>query len=243
MARGSFVDRAGNLMVECGHGRMGVGLHEACNRAPRTLADTGVEFAASALWMPPGGHWMLNQWVWQRGEEMSYKKISFLLAAFLLIGLFLVATASHYIRILNGEPIVVSGTLRAVSWDEIGRKDYGLRLNVDGHEYNIIRHSAFSHTGRLNYGIEGDGTVEDVKILMRQLQQRIGWETRLEYMPLAEKTKLVVRLTIDGEEYIDKDEARRDHIRSDETGRNLWIIVCAITLLIWVIVSIRAFRK
>ena len=42
-------------MVECGHGRMGVGLHEACNRAPRTLADTGVEFAASALWMPPGG--------------------------------------------------------------------------------------------------------------------------------------------------------------------------------------------
>ena len=174
---------------------------------------------------------------------MSYKKISFLLAAFLLIGLFLVATVSHYIRILKDEPIVVSGTLRAVSWDEIGRKDYGLRLNVDGHEYNIIRHSAFSHTGRLNYGIEGDGTVEDVKILMRQLQQRIGWETRLEYMPLAEKTNLVVRLTIDGEEYIDKDEALRDHIRSDETGRNLWIIVCAITLLIWVIVSIRAFRK
>ena len=118
---------------------------------------------------------MLNQWVWQRGEEMSYKKISFLLAAFLLIGLFLVATASHYIRILKDEPIVVSGTLRAVSWDEIGRIDYGLRLHVDRDEYNIIRHSAFSHTGRLNYGIEGDGTVEDVKILMRQLQQRIGW--------------------------------------------------------------------
>ena len=230
-------------MVEYGHGRMGIGVHEACNRAPPTLADAGVEFVASALWMPPGGYWMLNQWVWQRGEEMSYKKISFLLAAFLLIGLFLVATASHYIRILKDEPIVVSGTLRAVSWDEIGRIDYGLRLHVDRDEYNIIRHSAFSHTGGLNYGIEGDGTVEDVKILMRQLQQRIGWETRLEYMPLAEKTNLVVRLTIDGEEYIDKDEALSDHIRSDETGRNLWIIVCAITLLIWVIVSIRAFRK
>ena len=128
---------------------------------------------------------------------MSFKKLSFLLAAYLLIGLFLVATASHYIRILNGEPIVVSGTLRAVSWDEIGRRDYGLILNVDGHEYNIIRRSAFSHTGRLNYGIEGDGMAEDVRILMRQLQQRIGWETRLEYMPLAEKTKLVVRLTIE----------------------------------------------
>ena len=84
---------------------------------------------------------------------------------------------------------------------------------------------------------------EDVEILMRRLQQKIGQEIRLEYVPLAENGKLAVRLTIDGEEYIDKDEALRDHIRSDETGRNLWIIVCAITLLIWVIVSIRAFRK
>ena len=84
---------------------------------------------------------------------------------------------------------------------------------------------------------------EDVRILMRQLQQRIGWETRLEYMPLAEKTKLVVRLTIDGKEYIDKDEALRDHIRSEETGRTLWITVCTIALLIWVIVFIRELRK
>ena len=41
-------------MVEYGHGRMGVagvGVHEACNRAPPTLADIGVEFAANAFWM------------------------------------------------------------------------------------------------------------------------------------------------------------------------------------------------
>ena len=174
---------------------------------------------------------------------MSYKKISFLLAAFLLIGLFLVATASHYIRILKDEPIVVSGTLRAVSWDEIGRKDYGLRLHVDGHEYNIIRHSAFSHTGRLNYGIEGDGTVEDVKILMRRLQQKTGREIRLEYVPLAENGKLVVRLMIDGEEYIDEDEARRDHIRHVEAGRNTWIMVCAVALILLVGVVGLALRE
>lgn len=30
-------------------------VHEAYNRAPRTLADTGVGFAASALWMPSRG--------------------------------------------------------------------------------------------------------------------------------------------------------------------------------------------
>ena len=84
---------------------------------------------------------------------------------------------------------------------------------------------------------------EDVEILMRRLQQRIGQEIRLEYVQLAENGKLVVRLTIDGEEYIDEDEARRDHIRYQEAGRNVWITVCAITLLIWVIVSIRAFRK
>ena len=54
LARGSFVDSAGRGMVEYGHGRMGVagvGVHEACNRAPPTLADIGVEFAANAFWM------------------------------------------------------------------------------------------------------------------------------------------------------------------------------------------------
>ena len=68
------------------------------------------------------GRWMLDQWVWQRGEEMSFKKLSLVLAAFLLIGLFLVITASHYIGLLRGEAIVVRGTLQGVSWDGIGRR-------------------------------------------------------------------------------------------------------------------------
>ena len=38
---------------------------------------------------------------------------------------------------------------------------------------------------------------------------------RLEYVHLAEKDKRVVRLTIDGKEYIDEAEARRDFIRSE----------------------------
>ena len=55
---------------------------------------------------------MLDPWVWQRGEEMSLKKLSLVLAAFLLIGLFLVITASHYIGLLRGEAIVVRGRCR-----------------------------------------------------------------------------------------------------------------------------------
>ena len=174
---------------------------------------------------------------------MSLKKLGLVLAAFLLIGLFLVITASHYIGLLRGKAIVVSGTLQGVSWDEIGRRDYGLELYVNGDVYNIVRYSALSQVGRLNYGIEGDGMAEDVKILMRQLQQRIGWETRLEYMPLAEKTNLVVRLTIDGEEYIDEDEARIDHIRHVEAGRNTWITVCAVALILLVGVFVLALRE
>lgn len=41
-------------------------VHEACNRAPRTLADTGVEFAASALWMPSRG---VGCWIRGFGRE------------------------------------------------------------------------------------------------------------------------------------------------------------------------------
>ena len=174
---------------------------------------------------------------------MSYKKIAFMLAAFLLIGLFLVATASHYIRILKDEPIVVSGTLQGVSWDQIGRRDYGLELYVNGDVYNIVRYSALSQAGRLNYGIEGDGMAEDVEILMRRLQQKTGREIRLEYVPLAENGKLVVRLTVDGEEYIDEDEARRDHIRHVEAGRNTWITVCAVALILLVGVVGLALRE
>ena len=92
-----------------------------------------------------------------RGEEMNFKKLGLVLAAFLLIGLFLVIMASHYIGLLHGEAIVVSGTLQGVSWDEIGRRDYGLELYVNGDVYNIVRYSALSRAGRLNYGIEGDG--------------------------------------------------------------------------------------
>ena len=48
---------------------------------------------------------MLDPWVWQRGEEMSLKKLSLVLAAFLLIGLFLVITASplYWIAARRGE--------------------------------------------------------------------------------------------------------------------------------------------
>ena len=51
----AFVDSAGRDMVEYTHGRAGVagvGVHEACNRAPPTLADTGVELSANVLWIP-----------------------------------------------------------------------------------------------------------------------------------------------------------------------------------------------
>lgn len=66
---------------------------------------------------------------------------------------------------------------------------------------------------------------------------------RLEYVPLAENGKLVVRLTVDGEEYIDEDEARRDHIRHVEAGRNTWITVCAVALILLVGVVGLALRE
>ena len=39
-----------------------------------------------------------------------------------------------------------------------------------------------------------------------------------------------MRLTIDGQEYIDEAEARRDFIRSEEAGRNMWMLFCAVAL-------------
>ena len=52
----------------------------------------------------------------------------------------------------------------------------------------------------------------------------MGIVYRLEYVHLEEKDKRVVRLTIDGQEYIDEAEARRDFIRSEEAGRNMWML-------------------
>ena len=76
---------------------------------------------------------------------------------------------------LRGEATVVQGTLQGVQWESRGRTGsaYGLELHVDGQEYAIIRYSATSSVGRLNSGIEGDGTVEDVRFLMRRLREKI----------------------------------------------------------------------
>ena len=136
---------------------------------------------------------------------------------------------------LRGEATVVQGTLQGVQWGSRGRTGsaYGLELHVDGQEYAIIRYSATSSVGRLNSGIEGDGTVEDVRFLLRRLREKIGWKVRLEYVHLAEKDKRVVRLTIDGKEYIDEAEARRDFIRSEEAGRNTWMLSGVAALGTW----------
>ena len=69
----------------------------------------------------------------------------------------------------------MQGTLQGVQWESRGRTGsaYGLELHVDGQEYAIIRYSATSSVGRLNSGIEGDGTVEDVRFLLRRLREKI----------------------------------------------------------------------
>lgn len=56
---------------------------------------------------------------------------------------------------------------------------------------------------------------------------------RLEYVHLEEKDKRVVRLTIDGKEYIDEAETRRDFIRSEEEGRNTWMLSGVAALGTW----------
>lgn len=58
----------------------------------------------------------------------------------------------------------------------------------------------------------------------------MGIVYRLEYVHLEEKDKRVVRLMIDGQEYIDEAEARRDFIRSEEAGRNTRMLFCAAAL-------------
>ena len=52
-------------------------------------------------------------------------------------------------------------------------------------------------------------------------------------MYLAEKDKQVVRLTVDGKEYIDEAEARRDFIRFDEAGRDTWMLFGVAALSTW----------
>ena len=58
----------------------------------------------------------------------------------------------------------------------------------------------------------------------------MGIVYKLEYVHLEEKDKRVVRLMIDGQEYIDEAEARRDFIRSEEAGRNTRMLFCTAAL-------------
>ena len=145
------------------------------------------------------GRWMLDPWVWQRGEEMSLKKLSLVLAAFLLIGLFLVITASHYIGLLRGEAIVVRGTLQGVSWDGIGRRgrDYGLELYVNGDVYNIcLLYTSDDGSGLLAGGLFALLSVERLEHLGHMLDLGTGHDRK--HVPVkVYRTALVFRVRKD----------------------------------------------
>ena len=160
--------------------------------------------------------------------KTSPKELCSLLGVALIIELCMIILANYYVGLLSVETTAVTGILESVHTYR-SRGTYGLQIHIKGDVdvYEIQR--ATSNFGRAKYGVEGDGVVRDMEELQARLLNKIGREVRLEYIQFAEN--VVLRLTIDDEEYIDKEEARRDHIADQRSGQNIFIVLFVLTAI------------
>lgn len=172
---------------------------------------------------------------------MDTRKARLMIASILmcvLLGLFIIILTNQNICMFGGETRIATGILQYTEYYTKHRSGYGIYVYVDGREYKIFR---YIRSG--NYGIEGSGVTEDIKQLQQELEKRIGSMTQIEYVQSSKKNRTVLQLTIDGKNYIDEDEARRDYIAHEKSGRNIWIIGLTVIVIGCSITLIRMISK
>ena len=175
------------------------------------------------------------------GEEMDTRKVRLMVGAILLcvlLEVFIVIITNQNIRMFVGETNTATGILQYTEYYTMNRRGYGIYVYVDGREYQIFR-----YIGSGNYGIEGSGVTEDVKQLQQELEMRIGSIIQIEYVQSSENNRTVLQLTIDSKNYMNEDEARRDYIAHEKSGRNIWTMALAAIMIGCSVALIRMIPK
>ena len=154
----------------------------------------------------------------RRAEKRGKVKVAcVLLGLWLAISAFLVYVAEQQAAAYRAEPSVVMGTLQDARrvWS---RNHMELEVWIGGV-------GCETDDGWLGWTYGLSDTLEGLE---QRLEAQVGSLARAEYARLG-KSSVLVRLNVDGVEYIDAARSRADHISEQETFRNLFIASAALS--------------
>lgn len=165
-------------------------------------------------------------------NRIELKYVLWYVVLCLCVELFCFFYEYHTLNMLSGQPSVVEGPLVGVYRTNPRRifdNGYEIYIGEDSVSYTIV-HRDFD---KKNYGIRDDITLAEYGDI---LKRKIGSQARVEYIQTAEKTKEIMRLTIDGDEYIDARVARNDQL-VEKRETLYWIMVSfVITIAVFIFV-------
>lgn len=145
----------------------------------------------------------------------------FIALAFLAVMAIIGTTCN--IHSFDKESIALTGKLEKINPYYHG----SIVLSVKGGSYKLSKDNQFS---KRSFGVVNNLPLNDLK---NALYGEIGKNVYLEWIQVGSK-KIIVQLSVDGTDYVDKDVAVHDFIKSERTVRTIWIVVLVIAIvLLW----------
>lgn len=147
------------------------------------------------------------------------------LAILMLIALMAIIGTTHNIQAFAEIPTSVSGRLEKINfWYH-----EALQIHIDGNPYVIRKESQYS---KRSFGFAVNLKLFD---LWDILDPEIGSEIQLEYVQVGSE-RIVVMLTGNGVEYINRDAAVKDFIGLERTIRTIWAVSLCLFIILFILV-------
>lgn len=149
----------------------------------------------------------------EQGEKKKRYLLYMGLICIVICALFTMIVTSHYIYLYSKEPIVLTGRL-----GEVHYHTRGLEIDVDGNHYVVYQPQNSVRT----FGFKDDINREKMYTF---LDWQNGKDVYLEYIKITSSQKNVVRLTVNGSDYVDRYEAISDFIQGEKLARGIAVAV------------------
>lgn len=147
------------------------------------------------------------------------------LVILMLIMLALIIDTTHKMRAYAEIPTKVSGRLEEIN----SGYHQALQLRIDGNTYVVRKESKYS---KRSFGFVGNRKLFE---LWDILDPEIGNEIQIEYVHVGSE-RIVVMLSMNGIEYVNKDAAVNDFIGLERTTRTIGIVILCLLIILFVLV-------
>lgn len=171
---------------------------------------------------------------WCHKRKINLGNILLFLAACIFVEIFGLYTEYRTLNLLTEEPSVVEGTFtgayRITQQRKTSKDGYRIYLNHDRDVPYILMHQRFD---KRTYGLKDNVSIEQYGDV---LNQKIGYQARIEYIQMAENSRWIVRLKLEGIEYVDTEQALKDMRNLKQTY--LYALIASFLITIAILIFI-----